>query len=83
LPLVKAIKATGKPTIVVFVAGKPVAEPWIAEHADAVLSQFYGGELAGVALADIIFGNANPSGKTSVSWPRDVGTLPGMIGILY
>ncbi len=100
LPLVKAIKATGKPTIVVFVSGKPVAEPWIAERkpvtndeiiaqklnfdsdADAIISQFYPGELGGVALAEVIMGNVNPSGRTSVSWPRDVGTLPAFYNYL-
>ncbi|KAG8845152.1 hypothetical protein FRB91_002028 [Serendipita sp. 411] len=82
LPLVKAIKATGKPTVVVFVSGKPVAEPWIAEHADAVVSQFYPGELGGIALAEVLFGDVNPSGKTSLSWPRSVGTLPAFYNYL-
>lgn len=82
LPLVKAIKATGKPTVVVFVSGKPVSEPWIAQHADAVIFQGYPGELGGVALAEIIYGIQNPSGKTSVSWPRSVGTLPAFYNYL-
>ncbi|PFH45933.1 glycoside hydrolase family 3 protein [Amanita thiersii Skay4041] len=76
LPLVQAIKATGKPTIVVLVSGKPVAEPWIQAHADAVLQQFYPGELGGIALAEVIFGDVNPSGRLPVSFPRDVGTTP-------
>ncbi|GJJ14100.1 hypothetical protein Clacol_008357 [Clathrus columnatus] len=76
LDLVKAIQATGKPTIVVFVSGKPVAEPWIAEYADAVVQQFYPGELGGVALAEILFGYVNPSGKLPVSFPRTIGTTP-------
>jgi beta-glucosidase len=81
LDLVKAVKAAGKPTIIVLVSGKPVAEPWIQESAhyitgdicdahtfidyvdaDAVIQQFYPGELGGLALAEIIFGDANPSG---------------------
>ncbi|KAF4615931.1 hypothetical protein D9613_011320 [Agrocybe pediades] len=76
LKLVQAVKATGKPTVVVFVTGKPVAEPWIAAHADAVVQQFYPGELGGTALAEIIFGAENPSGKLPVSFPRHVGTTP-------
>ncbi|KAF9461447.1 glycoside hydrolase superfamily [Collybia nuda] len=79
LELVKAVKAAGKPTIVVFVSGKPTAEPWIQEReedADAVIQQFYPGELGGLALAEIIFGAVNPSGKLPVSFPRHVGTTP-------
>ncbi|THH32786.1 hypothetical protein EUX98_g1411 [Antrodiella citrinella] len=76
LSLVQAVKATGKPTIVVLVSGKPVAEPWIQEHADAVVQQFYPGELGGLAIAEVIFGDVNPSGKLPVSFPRSVGTTP-------
>ncbi|KZS90856.1 glycoside hydrolase family 3 protein [Sistotremastrum niveocremeum HHB9708] len=76
LDLVQAVQAVGKPTIVVFVSGKPVAEPWIAEHADAVIQQFYPGELGGLTIAEIIFGVANPSGRLPVSFPRSVGTTP-------
>ncbi|KAI0352431.1 glycoside hydrolase [Trametes cingulata] len=76
LQLVQAVKAVGKPTIVVLVSGKPVAEPWIQEHADAVVQQFYPGELGGLALAEVIFGDVNPSGKLPVSFPRSVGTTP-------
>ncbi|KAI0051485.1 glycoside hydrolase family 3 protein [Auriscalpium vulgare] len=76
LALVQAVKAAGKPTIVVLVSGKPVAEPWIQENADAVIQQFYPGELGGLALAEVVFGAANPSGKLPVSFPRSVGTTP-------
>lgn len=82
LKLVQAIKATGKPTIVVLVSGKPVAEPWIQANADAVIQQFYPGELGGLAIAEIIFGAENPSGKLSVSFPRDVGTTPAFYNYL-
>jgi len=50
--------------------------------ADAVVSQFYPGEFGGIALAEVLFGDVNPSGKTSVSWPRDVGTLPAFYNYL-
>ncbi|PKS08165.1 hypothetical protein jhhlp_005441 [Lomentospora prolificans] len=74
--LVKAIIDTGKPTVVVYSSGKPITEPWISEEAAALLQQFYQSEQGGYALADILYGNANPSGKLSVSFPYDVGTLP-------
>ena len=77
-PLVQTIQATGTPTIVVFVSGKPVTNPWIQESkshldrlldvshlltdVDAVVQQFYPGELGGLAIAEIIFGAVNPSG---------------------
>ncbi|KAF2684149.1 glycoside hydrolase family 3 protein [Lentithecium fluviatile CBS 122367] len=75
-PLVQAIIETGKPTVVVFQSGKPITEPWISEHASALVQQFYPGEQGGNALADVLFGNVSPSGKLSVSVPYDVGTLP-------
>jgi beta-glucosidase len=74
--LIKAIKATGKPIIVVLVSGKPLAIPWVKENADAVLVQFYGGEQQGNALADVLLGKVNPSGRLNVSFPQSVGHLP-------
>ncbi|GJE97260.1 glycoside hydrolase family 3 protein [Phanerochaete sordida] len=76
LRLVQAVQATGVPTVVVLVSGKPVAEPWIQANADAVIQQFYPGELGGLALAEVVFGDVNPSGKLPVSFPRSVGTTP-------
>jgi beta-glucosidase len=75
-PLVQAIIETGKPTIVVYSSGKPITEPWISENAAALVQQFYPGEQGGSGLADVLFGNVSPSGKLSVSFPHDVGTLP-------
>lgn len=75
-PLVQAIIDTGKPTVVVYSSGKPITEPWISENAAALVQQFYPGEQGGNALADVLYGNVNPSGKLSVSFPHDVGTLP-------
>ncbi|KAK2029271.1 glycosyl hydrolase family 3 N terminal domain-containing protein [Colletotrichum zoysiae] len=74
--LVKAIIDTGKPTVVVFSSGKPVTEPWISDEAGALVQMFYQGEEGGHALADILYGNVNPSGKLSVAFPYDVGTSP-------
>lgn len=74
--LVKAIIDTGKPTVVVYSSGKPITEPWISTEASALVQQFYQSEQGGYALADVLYGNINPSGKLSVSFPRSVGTLP-------
>ncbi|KAI1208611.1 glycoside hydrolase family 3 protein [Annulohypoxylon truncatum] len=74
--LVKAVLDTGVPTIVVYSSGKPVTEPWISSAASALVQQFYPSEQGGHALADVLFGAANPSGKLSVSFPYDVGTTP-------
>ncbi|KAI1399536.1 glycoside hydrolase family 3 protein [Hypoxylon fuscum] len=74
--LVKTIIDTGKPTIVVFSSGKPISEPWISDAASALVQHFYPSEQGGHALADILYGNINPSGKLSVSFPFDVGATP-------
>ncbi|EED12954.1 beta-glucosidase, putative [Talaromyces stipitatus ATCC 10500] len=75
-PLVKAIADTGVPTVVVFSSGKPITETWISNSTAALVQQFYPSEEGGNALADVLFGDYNPSGKLSVSFPRSVGTLP-------
>ncbi|KAF7547360.1 hypothetical protein G7046_g9031 [Stylonectria norvegica] len=74
--LVKAIIDTGKPTVVIYSSGKPITEPWISDEAAALVQQFYQSEQGGYALADVLYGNVNPSGRLSVSFPYDVGTLP-------
>ncbi|KAI1079973.1 glycoside hydrolase superfamily [Whalleya microplaca] len=75
-PLVRAIIDTGTPTVVVFSSGKPITEPWISDAAAALVQQFYPSEQGGHALADVFFGDANPSGRLAVSFPYDVGTTP-------
>jgi beta-glucosidase len=74
--LVRAVVATGTPTVVVLVNGRPNSIPWIAAHAPAVIEAWYPGEEGGNALADILFGKVNPSGKLPISIPRTVGQLP-------
>lgn len=74
--LLKAIKATGKPIIIVLIAGKPMVMSWAKENADAVLVQWYGGEQQGTSMADILLGKVNPSGKLNVSFPRSTGNTP-------
>ena len=74
--LVKSIHATGKPTIVVLLSGKPFAMPWIKENIPGILVQWYPGEQGGHALSDVLFGKVNPSGKLNFSFPQSVGHLP-------
>jgi beta-glucosidase len=61
--LVSAIIKTGKPTVVVFSSGKPITEAWISRNASALVQQFYPSEEGGNALADVLFGDVNPSGN--------------------
>ena len=75
-PLVEAIVNTTTPTVIVFQSGKPLTEDWISNTTASLVQQFYPSEQGGNALADILFGDVNPSGKLSVSFPHDVGDLP-------
>jgi beta-glucosidase len=74
--LIKAIHETGKPVIVVLMNGRPLAFPWIAENIPAILETWFLGVEAGNAIADVLFGDVNPSGKLTVSFPRNVGQIP-------
>lgn len=74
--LIRELHACGKPIIVIFISGKPLAMPWVKEHADAVLVQWYGGEKQGDVLANILTGVVNPSGRLNVSFPRSTGNTP-------
>lgn len=76
LELAKVLHNTGKPVIVVLVSGKPFAIPWIKENIPGILVQWYGGEEAGNAIAEILFGKENPSGRLNVSFPQSTGHLP-------
>ncbi len=71
--LVEAIYASGTPTIVVLVNGRPLATTWIAEHIPVIIEAWEPGSLGGQALAEIIYGEVNPSGKLPISIPRGVG----------
>lgn len=75
-PLVQAIANTGVPTIVVLSSGKPITDVWLSNSTSALLQQFYPSEQGGNALAEVLFGDYNPSGKLSVSFPHFVGDLP-------
>jgi beta-glucosidase len=76
LELVQAIHATGKPTIVVLVNGRPLSVGWIVNNVPAILESWMGGSQAGNAIADILFGDVNPGGKLPVTFPRTVGQVP-------
>lgn len=74
--LIQEISKVGKPLIVVLVEGRPVTMTHWMEKADAIVMMFFAGEEGGNALAEILSGKVNPSGKLSVSYPRTVGDLP-------
>jgi beta-glucosidase len=74
--LLKALKETGKPVVLVLMNGRPLTLPWEHDHLDAILETWYAGTRAGDAIADILFGDANPSGKLTMTFPRNVGQIP-------
>ncbi len=74
--LVKAVVETGKPVVVLLIHSAPLSINYIAENVPAILDGFYLGQETGVAVADVLFGDANPAGKLAVSVPRTVGQLP-------
>ena len=76
MELVQAIHATGKPTIVVLVNGRPLSIGWIVNNAPAILESWFGGSESGNAIADILFGDVNPGAKLPVTFPRTVGQVP-------
>ena len=73
--LVKAVQATGTPTVVVLINGRPLATRWIAQHATAIVEAWLPGEKGGQAVAEALFGDVNPSGRMSVTVPRHAGQL--------
>ena len=76
LDLVKAIHAVGKPYAVVLMNGRPLTINWLAENSPAILETWFGGAEAGNAIADALFGDANPGGKLPMTFPRSVGQIP-------
>ncbi len=74
--LIKAVHTTGTPAVVVLINGRPLSIRWTAEHVPAILEAWFPGEMGGAAVADIIFGDRNPSGRLPVTVPRHVGQLP-------
>ena len=74
--LVKAIYSTGKPVIVLINAGRPLVFNWTADHVPAILYTWWLGSEAGNAIADVLFGDYNPSGKLPMTFPRNEGQIP-------
>ncbi|MBW1654446.1 glycoside hydrolase family 3 N-terminal domain-containing protein [Flavobacterium quisquiliarum] len=74
--LVKAIQATGKPVVVLINAGRPLVFNWIADNVPAVVYTWWLGTEAGNAIANVLFGDYNPSGKLPMTFPREVGQVP-------
>jgi beta-glucosidase len=74
--LLRELKETGKPLVVVLMTGRPLAIEEENELADAILVTWHPGVEAGNAIADVLFGNYNPSGKLTMTWPRNVGQVP-------
>ncbi|RFS21734.1 beta-glucosidase BglX [Chitinophaga silvatica] len=74
--LLAALVATGKPVVLVLFAGRPMTLGWENEHVPAILNVWFGGCEAGAAIADVLFGDVNPSGKLTTSFPQNVGQLP-------
>ncbi len=74
--LLKALSKTGKPLVVVLINGRPLTLVWENDHATAILEAWAPGTEAGNAVADVLFGNYNPSGKITATFPRSVGQIP-------
>jgi beta-glucosidase len=74
--LIRAIEATGKPVVVMISAGRPLIFNWTADHVPAILYTWWLGTRAGNAMADVLFGDYNPSGKLPMSFPRTEGGIP-------
>lgn len=74
--LVKAVVATGKPVVVLIAAGRPLVFNWTAEHAPAIIYTWWLGTRGAEAIADVLFGDYNPSGKLPISFPRSEGQIP-------
>jgi beta-glucosidase len=74
--LLKALLKTGKPVVLVLFTGRPLALKWENENVPAILNVWFGGSEAGYAIADVLFGDVNPSGKLSTTFPQNVGQVP-------
>jgi beta-glucosidase len=74
--LIQAVFATGTPTVVVLLNGRPLSTRWTSEHVPALVEAWEPGERGGEAIADVLFGNYNPTGRLAISVPRHSGQLP-------
>lgn len=76
LKLLQAVQATGKPVVLVLINGRPLSVNWADKFVPAILEAWYPGSKGGTALADILFGDYNPGGKLTVTFPKTVGQIP-------
>ena len=74
--LLKALLATGKPVVLVLFNGRPLTIQWESENVPAILDVWFGGSEAAYAIADVLFGDVNPSGKLTMTFPKNVGQIP-------
>ena len=74
--LLAALLKTGKPVVLVLFTGRPLALKWESENVPAILNVWFGGTQAAPAIADVLFGNVNPSGKLTATFPQNVGQVP-------
>jgi beta-glucosidase len=74
--LLEAIKKTGKPIVAVVFSGRPLTINWLDQNASAIVEVWFPGTQAGLAIADVLFGDYNPSGKLPITFPRAVGQIP-------
>jgi beta-glucosidase len=74
--LLKALLKTGKPVVLVLFTGRPLALKWENDNVPAILNVWFGGSEAGYAVADVLFGDVNPSGKLSTTFPQNIGQVP-------
>jgi beta-glucosidase len=74
--LLKALLKTGKPVVLVLFTGRPLALTWEQQNVPAILNVWFGGSEAGYAVADVLFGDVNPSGKLSMTFPQNIGQVP-------
>ncbi|MEJ8843286.1 beta-glucosidase BglX [Lacibacter sp. H375] len=74
--LLKALLKTGKPVVLVLFTGRPLALTWEQQNVPAILNVWFGGSEAGYAVADVLFGDVNPSGKLTMTFPQNVGQVP-------
>ncbi len=74
--LLEAVVGTGKPVVLVLESGRPLNIQWANDHVQAILQAWYPGSQAGNAIADLLFGDAAPSARMPISWPRTVGQIP-------
>ena len=76
LDLVQAVYATGKPVIVVLINGRPLSINWVNKYVPGILEAWFPGVQGGTAIADVLFGDYNPGGKLTMTFPKTVGQIP-------